>query len=131
MSRSNRFKLVCLTATALLLVLPTIGIAGANDQSMKVNKTANVTYQTARRIGDSTLQPGVYKIEHRVRDSGDHYVRFTSKDHSGQQVVVPVQCELEPAGKEISQTRTSAVTLNGVETIVRIRVQGNNAAFVF
>ncbi len=131
MSRINRFTLACLTATALFLILPTIGVAGAKDQSMKVNKTDTVTYQTAYRIGDSTLQSGVYKVEHRVRDSGDHYLYFTPKSHSGQQVVEPVQCELEPAGKKISQTRTDTITENGVQEIVRIRVQGNNAAFVF
>ena len=60
MSRNNRFTLACMTATALFLVLPTIGVAGAKDQSMKVNKTDTVTYQTAYRIGGSTLQPGVY-----------------------------------------------------------------------
>ena len=98
---------------------------------MKVNKTDTVTYQTAYRIGDSTLQPGVYKVEHRVRDSGDHYLYFTPRSHSGQQVAEPVHCEMEPAGEKISQTRTDTVTENGVQEIVRIRVQGNNAAFVF
>ncbi len=131
MSRNIRFTLAFLTATALFLVLPTIGVAGAKDQSMKVNKTDTVTYQTAYRIGGSTLQPGVYKVEHRVADSGDHYLYFTPRRHSGQQVVEPVQCELEPAGKKISQTRTDTITENGVQEIVRIRVQGNNAAFVF
>lgn len=131
MSRINRFTLACLTATALFLVLPTIGVAGAKDQSMKVTKTDTVTFQTTHRIGDSTLQAGVYKVEHRVRDSGDHYLYFTPKSHSGQQVVEPVQCELEPAGRKISQTRTDTITENGVQEIVRIRVQGNNAAFVF
>lgn len=131
MSRINRFTLACLTATALFLVLPTIGVAGAKDQSLKVNKTDTVTYQTAYRIGDSTLQPGVYKVEHRVADSGNHFLYFTPKSHSGQQVVEPVQCELEPAGKKISQTRTDIIADNGVQEIVRIRVQGNNAAFVF
>ena len=42
-----------------------------------------------------------------------------------------MQCELEPAGKKISQTRTDTITENGIQEIVRIRVQGNNAAFVF
>ena len=131
MTRNNRFMLACLTATALFLLFPTMGVAGAKDGSMKVNKTGTVNYKAMHKVGNSTLQPGVYTVAHRVRDSGDHYVHFTPRDKSGQQVAEPVQCELELAGKKVLKTRTNTVTENGVRKILRLRIQGNNAAFVF
>ena len=106
MTQNNRFKLASLTAMALFLLFPTVGAAGAEDQSMKVSKTGTVTLITAHSIGDSTLEAGVYTVQHRVRDSGDHYVYFTPRDKSGQQVAEPVQCQLEFGGKKIPQTRT-------------------------
>ena len=127
----TRLMTTLLATAALLLLSPTLSIAGGEQESLKVSKISTVTYKTAHKVGDMTLQPGKYKVEHRANSSGEHYVHFTPKDKSGQEVVTPVQCELEPSGKKISETRTNTVTENGIRRIVKIRVAGNNAAYVF
>ena len=71
MTNINRFKLACLTVVALLLVFPTIGASGENNPSMKITKSGTVTLVEAHMVGDVTLQPGVYTVKHRARDSGD------------------------------------------------------------
>ena len=129
MTNINRFNLACLTVVALILVFPTIGLAGENSPSMKITKSGTVTLGVAQMVGDVTLQPGVYTVKHRAGDSGDHYLYFKSSDKS-HETKVPVVCEMEPAGKTIQRTRTDTVSENGVSRISKIKVQGNNAAFV-
>lgn len=127
----TRLMTTLLTTAALLLLFPAPSSAEGEQESMKINKTATVTYRVPHKVGNMTLQPGKYKVEHRADSSGEHHVYFMPKDKSGQEVVVPVQCELEPSGKKISTTRTNAVMENGIQRIVRIRIAGNNAAYVF
>ena len=127
----TRLMITSLTTAALLLLFPALSIADGEQESMKIDKTATVTYRAPYKVGNMTLQPGKYKVEHRADSSGEHYVHFTPKDKSGQEVVTPVQCELEPSGKKISRTRTNLVMENGIRRIVRIRIAGNNAAYVF
>ena len=110
----TRLMTTLLTTAALLVLFPTLSIAGGEQESLKVNKVTTVTYKGPHKVGDMTLQPGEYKVEHRANSSGEHYVHFTPKDKSLQEVVTPVQCELEPSGKKISNTRTSLVLENGI-----------------
>ena len=127
----TRLMITLLITAALLFLFPTMSIADGEQESMNVNKVSTVTYRELHKVGEMTLQPGTYKVEHRASSSGEHFVHFTPKDKSVQEVVTPVQCELEPSGKKISKTQTNSVTENGIRRIVRIKVAGNNAAYVF
>ena len=127
----TRLMITLLTTAVLLLLSPTLSIADGEQESMKVDKAVTVVYKAPVKVGDMTLQPGKYKVKHRANSSGEHYVSFTPKDRSGPEVMTPVQCELEPAGKTISKTRTNWVMEDGIRRIVKLRVAGNNAAFVF
>jgi hypothetical protein len=127
----TRLTITLLTAAALLLVFPALSIADGEQVPMKVDKVSTVKYRGPRTVGNMTLPAGAYKVKHRVDSSGQHFVDFTSQARSGQVVVAPVRCELEPAGKKIPHTRTGTVTENGTRRIVKLRVAGNNAAYVF
>ena len=127
----TRLTITLLTAAALLLVFPTLSIADGEQGPMMVDKVRTINYTELHKVGNMTLPAGKYKVRHRAKSADEHFVHFTPKDRSGQEVVVPVTCALEPSGNKISKTRTNAVTENGTLRIVRIRVAGNNAAYVF
>ena len=78
----TRLMTTLLTTAALLVLSPTLSINGGEQESLKVNKVTTVTYKGPHKVGDMTLQPGEYKVEHRANSSGEHYVHFTPKDGS-------------------------------------------------
>ncbi len=113
----------------LLCLFPASGIAD-DSQEMDVSKQGQWTFSTDHKVGDQTLKPGDYKVNHRARGS-DHFIHFTPVDNSSAEVIVPVECKLEPSGKKMKESRALIVTEAGMKRIVNLKVRGNNAAFVF
>ncbi len=129
MRKTTRFWLAVSAAVMLLCLFSAFGIAD-DSQEMDVSKQGKWTFSTDHKVGDQTLKPGDYEVNHRARGS-DHFIHFTSVDKSSAEVVVPVQCKLEPSGRKMKESRALIVTEAGVKRIVNLKVRGNNAAFVF
>ena len=107
------------------------------EQIVKVGKNVEVTLAKETRVGDVTLKPGRYKLQHRV-DGEDHFVHFTEwtattyggsgtpKTHPGE-----VKCRLEPLKEKVKQTAVFMVAEDGVQRISKVLVAGENVAHVF
>ena len=145
-----------LIASALLFLL-SASVPGAAQHEHKttalsVGKTGEVTFTTETKIGDITLKPGRYYLDHRVegtvqpRRVAGHYIHFTQvtpEEHQrrkavrdaigGKPVAHPgeIECELEALKKTASKTTIFTTTENGVRRITRIEIAGENMAHVF
>lgn len=98
---------------------------------MKVDSDRPVLFNRDYQVAGKTLPAGEYKVRHEMTDSGQHLARFVPSDKRAEPVVAPVECEMEPSGAKIKVTRADSVDRDGVRVIRKLRVAGNNAAFVF
>lgn len=124
------FPMILLAAAALLL-FPVCALAAGPEGVMKVDSKRPVTFNREYQVAGKTLPAGEYKVQHQVTDSGEHFAQFIPAGKKAATLVVPVECEMEPNGEKIKQTRADAVEMDGARTIKKLRVAGNNAAFVF
>lgn len=139
-------KLVALAFTVLQLWSGTIVLAQGTPNQIKVGKRDDVTLTSVTKVGDLTLQPGHYILQHRV-SHGEHAVHFvdfipyggepghgrtyypsgpTGISHTGEQA-----CKLEPLKAKATQTQVYFADDNGVQRITRIEIKGENVAHVF
>jgi hypothetical protein len=138
----NRWLLLNLAVIVAATVVLSVTVAAAADQEViKVGKKGEVMFSQETQVGDLTLKPGHYQMQHRVEGS-DHLVHFTElkgvhRDpyhesapmgaaHPGE-----VKCRLEPMNAKASQTAVTTTTEGGVRRITRIEIRGENVAHVF
>ena len=115
--------------------------AAAGEQALKVGKKDDVDFDVRTAVGDMTLEPGRYRLQHRV-DGADHFVHFTevtkdiphhsgtgggaAKAHPGE-----VKCRLEPLDKKASVTRVYRRVEGEGARVTRVIIRGENAAHLF
>jgi hypothetical protein len=112
--------------------------AVADQQVIKVGKKGEVMFDQETKIGDLTLKPGHYQIQHRVEGS-NHMVHFTEFKGQFQSWSGPsglahpgeVKCSLEALQAKASQTQVTLNTADGERRITRIEIAGENVAHVF
>jgi hypothetical protein len=75
----------------------------AQEEELKVGKKQEIAFRVETIVGDVTLAPGRYRIQHRV-DGSDHFVRFTSLDKSSGEGAPEIKCRLEPLGEKAPKT---------------------------
>ncbi len=117
--------------------------AAQGEQELKVGKKDDVTFTREVRLGEITLQPGKYRIQHRV-EGADHFVHFTSlltttpsahKTASG--VGIPageageVKCRLEPLEKKARETTLQLQNEGDSQRVIKILIRGENVAHAF
>lgn len=125
---------------AATVVLITTVAAAADQQVIKVGKKGEVMLSQETQVGDLTLKPGHYQMQHRV-DGEDHMIHFTelkgmhNPSHPGGPTGTAhpgeVKCRLEPMNAKASQTAVTMSTEGGVRRITRIEIAGENVAHVF
>jgi hypothetical protein len=137
--RKSWLSVILAVSVASLLF---ISVAAAADQQIiKVGKKGEVMFDQETKIGDITLKPGHYQIQHRVEGS-DHLVHFTEfkgmhqrfqswGSPSGLAHPGEVKCSLEPLQAKVSQTRVMLNMANEERRITRIEIAGENVAHVF
>ena len=136
----KRWLLLSLAVMLTLLVNVTVA-AAADQQVIKVGKKGEMMFDEETRIGDLTLKPGHYQIQHRV-DGADHVVHFTElkgkhrnpyyeSGATGEAHPGEVKCRLEPMNAKASETKVNISTEEGVRRITRIEIAGENVAHVF
>jgi hypothetical protein len=114
--------------------------AAADQQVIKVGKKGEIMFDQETKVGDVTLKPGHYQLQHRVEGS-DHLVHFTEfkgmhgytkwSGPSGIAHPGEVKCRLEPLPAKASQTQVTLNTANGERRITRIEIAGENVVHVF
>jgi hypothetical protein len=126
---------------AATVVLITTVAAAADQKVIKVGKKGEVMLSQETQVGDLTLKPGHYQMQHRV-DGEDHMIHFTelkgihrnpSYESAPTGTVHPgeVKCRLEPMNAKASQTAVTMSTEGGTRRITRIEIAGENVAHVF
>ena len=112
--------------------------AAADQQIMKVGRKGEIMLDQVTKIGDITLKPGEYQVQHRV-DGQDHFIQFVafkSAHHlhtawSGTPGIGGVKCSLETLPAKASDTRVTIDTAGGERRVIRIQIAGENVAHVF
>lgn len=114
-------------------------LAAHGHDQLKVGKSGEVTFSSETKVGDITLEPGRYKLQHRV-EGEDHFVHFTEWSTpnpyyptSGGPTAHPgeVKCKLEPLAKKVQSTTVWTVAENGTRRLTRVEVGGENVAHIF
>lgn len=137
----RRFGLSVILAMGMASLMFVNVAAAADQQVIKVGKKGEIMFDQETKVGDVTLKPGHYQLQHRVEGS-DHLVHFTEFKgmHGGYPkgtgptgIAHPgeVKCKLEPLQAKASQTRVTLNTANGERRITRIEIAGENVAHVF
>ena len=99
-----------------------------HHQELKVGKKGVVSISQETMIGDITLEPGRYKVQHR-EEGGAHFVRFRAEGSGTDSGEVP--CTLQPLDAKAKYTAVFTDTSVTPPQIVRVVVRGENAAHVF
>lgn len=110
------------------------GTAQHHEQALKVGKRGEMMLDTETRVGELTLQPGRYTLQHRVEGS-DHFVRFlrvsTPSGGTPQDSPEEIRCRLEPMDAKAQGTKIYKTAEGGVVRVSKIIVGGENVAHVF
>jgi hypothetical protein len=70
-----RALLFAVLGCVLLWTISAAAAPGQKDKTLKTGKKGEITLTQATKVGDVTLQPGTYVVQHRV-SGNDHFVRF-------------------------------------------------------
>ncbi len=128
------FVIVVLT----LLLTASFTVAVEQEQVLKVGKKGEISLSTEAKVGDLTLKPGRYYVQHRVAGS-DHFVHFIelTKENPYYRGGVPkahpgeVKCSLESLNSKASETAVHLTNEDGVMRVTKIIIRGENVAHVF
>ncbi len=112
-------------------------------QELRVGKSADVAFARDVRVGDVTLKPGRYRLQHRV-EGDEHFVRFEalataapSAQKTADGVAVPagrageVKCQLEPLPDKVEETKLHLLNEEGGQRLLKVLIRGENVAHVF
>lgn len=124
----------------LVLLAGTFAVAGESN-SIKVGKKGDIMLSQETKVGDLTLKPGHYQIQHRVVGT-DHMIHFTelkgmhsnpyySTGPTGTAHPGEIKCRLEPMATKASQTAVYTEEEGGMRHITKIEIKGENVAHVF
>jgi len=131
---------------ALLWTVSASALPGQHhDKTMKTGKKGEITLTQPTKLGDITLQPGTYVVQHRV-SGDDHFVRltelkklqelmpggegagwytYTQENNAGE-----VKCKVEPAGATIQATTVTVANVGGSPRITKLAIKGENVLHV-
>lgn len=133
---------------ALLWTVYAAAVPGQKDKEkeLKSGKEGEITLTEPTKVGDVTLQPDTYVVQHRVSDN-QHFVRFmqikklhelnvspesagwytyTEKNNAGE-----IKCRVEPTGTKAQETVADIATENGSPRITRVAIKGEDDWHIF
>jgi len=137
--------LLAILGCVLLWTASASALPGPKDTTLKVAKKGEITLTQPTKVGDTTLQPGTYVVQHRV-SGNDHFVRltelkklqelmpggegagwytYTQENNAGE-----VKCKVEPAGATIEATKVTIATGADSPRITKVAIKGENVLHV-
>jgi hypothetical protein len=139
-------SLMAILGCVLLWTVSASALPGQqHDKTMKTGKKGEITLTQPTKLGDITLQPGTYVVQHRV-SGNDHFVRltelkklqelmpggegagwytYTQENNAGE-----VKCKVEPAGKTIQATTVTVANESGGPRVAQIAIKGEDVLHV-
>jgi hypothetical protein len=137
-----RTVLLAILSCVLLWAVTASAAAQQKEHAYKVGKKGDISLAQPTKVGDKTLEPGTYLVQHRV-SHGDHFVRLIELKQVGAQStdagyytyterdkVGEVKCRLEPAAGPIKETTVYTVTDGGVQRVTKIAIKGEDVLHV-
>jgi VCBS repeat-containing protein len=139
-----RALLFAVLGCVLLWTTSAAAAPGQKDKTLKIGKKGEITLTQPTKVGDTTLQPGTYVVQHRV-SGNDHFVRFielkkltdlnlspetmgwytyTVENNAGE-----IKCRVEPTGTMIEAT-TVTVAEDGGPKVTKVAIKGENVVHV-
>ena len=131
---------------ALLWTATAAAAPGQKEQKLKIGKKAQITLTQVTTVGDLTLQPGKYLVQHRM-SGNDHFMHFTllkpvedlnmASETMGWYTRTEevdageVKCRIEPAGRTLAATSVPVATEDGAPEITEVAIKGENVVHVF
>jgi len=110
---------------------------------LKVGRADDVAFDREIHVGEVTLQPGKYRLQHRV-EGEEHFVRFealTTTTPSAQKLAtgmaVPaatageVKCRVEPLAAKAKDTTLHLLNEEAGQRLTKVLIRGENVAHVF
>src|SRR3990170_3984714 len=115
---------------------PEASTATPGEQELKVGKSDDLEFAKEVRVGEVTLKPGKYRIQHRV-EGADHFVRFEhlvittpSAQKLGTGLAVPagkageIKCRLEPLDAKAQTTTLHLLNEAGGQRLLKVLIRG-------
>jgi hypothetical protein len=125
----------------LAVLAPSLGFGGVawasgkpRSNVLELGKKGIVTFRTQSKVGDLTLLPGRYLVQHHT-DGPEHFLRFRLlnpvrhdpfSERGGK-----VRCSLEYLKGKVSQTGAVLSEEDDVYRVIKLRVKGEYVAHVF
>ena len=122
---------------------PAGSATGAVVQELKIGKEDDVTFTKEVRVGEVTLMPGDYRLQHRV-EGADHFLHFEalvttvpSAQKTGTGLSIPagqageIKCRLEPLPAKVKETKLHLRKEEGGQRLLKVMIRGENVAHVF
>lgn len=140
--------LLALLGCALLWTVSAAAVPGQKEKEkvLKSGKEGEITLTQPTKVGDVTLQPDTYVVQHRV-SGNQHFVRFMQIKKLHDLNVVPesmgwytyteennageIKCRVEPTGTKFEETMADIATENGSPRITRVAVKGEDDWHIF
>lgn len=141
-----RPKALLFTALSCALLWTISAAAAQGQKELKTGKEGEITLAQPTRVGDITLQPGTYVVQHRVSDK-QHFVRFMQLEKLRELNLTPaatgwytytkennageIKCRVEPAGTTAPETAVTMTMENGTPRITQVLIKGENDVHIF
>lgn len=137
--------LLAVLGCVLLWMISAAAAQGQKTETLKTGNKGEITLKQPTKVGDITLQPDTYVVQHRV-SGNDHFVRFVElkqvEAHGGEAEIThytyteadkagELNCRVEPAGKTFETTTVTVKTENGASRITQVGIKGENVLHVF
>ncbi len=140
-------KIMRITSAVMLLVL-TVGTFSAAAKDFTIGRKGEVHFNVPVRAGSALLKPGMYQVQHVLEGSEDivslneHVVIFKQMEmpagyrHSNtpvaKEAAARVKCTVEPAAKQVSNTRITLRTNDaGEKEIAEVQIAGEDFRHLF
>jgi hypothetical protein len=136
--------LLAVLGCVLLWTITAAAAPGQKTETLKTGKKGEITLKQPTKIGDMTLQPDTYVVQHRV-SGNDHFVRFvelkqieargaeageaTYSTYTEAEKAGEIKCRVEPAGQTFGSTSVT-ITEDGVARITKVEIKGENVVHV-
>lgn len=140
--------LLAIVGSLLLWMVSATTALGQKEKEtvLKTGKEGEITLTQPTKVGDVTLQPDTYVVQHRA-SGNQHFVRFvqlkklqalnltpesmgwytyTERDKAGE-----IKCRVEPTGKTFQETMVDVATQGGTPQITRVAIKGEDDWHIF
>lgn len=138
--------LLAVLGCVLLWTISVLAVPDEKEKVLKTGKEGEITLTQPTKVGDVTLQPDTYVVQHRVSGS-QHFVRFMQIKKLHELNVAPesmgwytyteqnnageIKCRVESTGKTFQETMVDITAENGSPRITRVAIKGEDDWHIF